>query len=586
MWRIRESALGAAARVPGLPATHPGWEDAAVPPARVGAYLRDFRALLARYGYRCALYGHFGDGCIHCHLDFDLRSEPGVARYLAFLDEAADLVVGYGGSLSGEHGDGQARAALLPKMFGDELVGAFRDFKRLWDPDGRMNPGKLVDAYRPDENLRAGPDYRPWTPKTRFRFAADGGSLAAAADRCVGVGKCRRSAGGTMCPSYMATGDEEHSTRGRARLLFELFSGDLLAGGWRDPHVRRALDLCLACKACRHECPVQVDMATYKAEFLSHFYRRRLRPRAAYSMGLVFWWARLASRAPRLVNFATGTRPLSTLVKAAAGIARERRIPRFAERPFTAWFRAREAARPPDAGDRRQRVVLWPDTFNNYLTPEVARAAVEVLEAAGFQVEIPSRPLCCGRPLYDWGMLGLASRLWRRTLETLKPAIDDGVPLVGLEPSCVAAFRDELINLFPDDADARRLSAQTRSLAELLADAGYRPPRLDRRALVHGHCHHHAVLGMEADRAVLDRLGLDFELLDSGCCGMAGAFGFEAAHYAISLQCGERVLLPRVRAAGEQTLIVADGFSCREQIAQATGRRALHLAEVIRLAQD
>ena len=506
VWRIRESALGAAARVPGLPPTHPGWEDAAVPPARVGAYLRDFRALLARYGYRCALYGHFGDGCIHCHLDFDLRSEPGVARYLAFLDEAADLVVGYGGSLSGEHGDGQARAALLPKMFGDELVGAFRDFKRLWDPDGKMNPGKVVDAYRPDENLRAGPDYRPWTPKTRFRFAADGGSLAAAADRCVGVGKCRRSAGGTMCPSYMATGDEEHSTRGRARLLFELFSGDLLAGGWRDPHVRRALDLCLACKGCRHECPAQVDMATYKAEFLSHYYRRRLRPRAAYAMGLVHCWARLASQAPRLVNFATGTRPLSSLVKAAGGIARERRIPRFAERSFTAWFRAREAARSAPAGGRRQRVrplarhlQQLPDPRSGPRGGRGARGgrlpgrdpvAAALLRAAALRLGDAR----AGLPAAGGGRCA-----------TLGPAIRDGVPLVGLEPSCVAAFRDELLEPLP--RRRRRAGASAArpgrwpSCSPTPTASSRRSRGSSRRALVHGHCHQQAVLGMDAERA-------------------------------------------------------------------------------------
>ncbi|HEY8291971.1 MAG TPA: FAD-linked oxidase C-terminal domain-containing protein, partial [Thermomicrobiales bacterium] len=461
VWLVRESALGATALVPGLPLTWPGWEDSAVPPEKVGAYLRDLRALFERYDYDCSFYGHFGQGCIHVRIDFDLETARGIATFRAFLDDAADLVVRYGGSISGEHGDGQAKAALLPKMYGDELVQAFREFKAIWDPDNKMNPGKVVDAYDPTENLRLGTDYHPLPVHTHFKFPEDHGSFAAATLRCAGVGKCRRegsdNAGDeTMCPSYMVTHAEEHSTRGRARLLFEMLQGDPLTHGWHEEKVHEALDLCLACKGCKHDCPVNVDMATYKAEFLSHYYKHRRRPLAAYSMGLIYWWARLAARMPGVVNVVTQTPPLRVLAKALGGIAPDRRIPVFARQTFTAWFRARG---PQSEGKRE--VILWPDTFNNHFHPQTAQAAVEVLEAAGYRVTIPERPLCCGRPLYDWGMLDRAEGLLRQILDTLRPQIAAGIPVIGLEPSCVAVFRDELLGLFPDDTDAKRLSQQT-----------------------------------------------------------------------------------------------------------------------------
>jgi FAD/FMN-containing dehydrogenase/Fe-S oxidoreductase len=584
IWEVRKAALAATALVPGAPDTWEGWEDSAVPPERVGDYLRAMRRLYDRYGYTGALYGHFGQGCIHTRISFDLVTEEGISKFRAFLDEAADLVLSFGGSLSGEHGDGQARAELLPKMFGPELVAAFREFKTLWDPQGMMNPHKIVDPYRIVDNLRLGADYRPAAVETAFRYPQDGGSLARAALRCVGVGECRRQQAGTMCPSYRVTREEMHSTRGRARLLFEMLEGDPLTGGWRAEAVKESLDLCLSCKGCRTDCPMNVDMATYKAEFLSHYYRGKLRPRHAYAFGLIHWWARAAARAPRLANFVTHARGLGAVAKAAAGIAPERRVPAFAGETFTRWFARRTAAGDEKCAGDAPAVLLWPDTFTNYFHPEVGQAAVEVLEAVGFRVTLPRVPLCCGRPLYDFGMLALAKRQLRRILAALRPELAAGTPIVGLEPSCLAVFRDELGNLFPDDPDARRLQGQALLLSELLARRvpAAKIPRCGRRVLLHGHCHHKAVIGMADEEQVLRAAGVDLQTLDSGCCGMAGSFGFVPGDaYRVSVAAGELALLPAVRAAAPDTLIVADGFSCREQIAQQTPRRGLHLAELL-----
>ena len=584
LWEIRESGLGATSKIPNDPDFYPGWEDSAVAPEKVGNYLRDLKALMDRYGYTASLYGHFGQGCVHCSIDFDLYTAEGIAQWKRFLDEAAHIVTSYGGSLSGEHGDGQARGALLPVMFGEDLVRAFREFKSAWDPQGKMNPGKVVDAFPVDENLRWGTHYHPWEPETHFAFAADSGSFAHAANRCVGTGKCRKHDAGTMCPSYMATREEMHSTRGRSRLLFEMLEGNPLRRGWRDDTVKEALDLCLACKGCRTECPVNVDMATYKAEFLSHYYAGRRRPMSAYGFGLMYWWARAAAHVPRLANFVTQTRGLRSVVKRAANVAPARTIPRFARRTFRSWF-ADRAPRNPDGAE----VLLWPDTWNNNFHPDTARAAVAVLEAAGFRVLVPRVSLCCGRPLYDYGMLDLAKKLLRQIVDELRDQVNAGLCIVGLEPSCVSVFRDEMVDLLHGDADAKRLAGQTYLLSEFLVAKAphFAPPVLDAKTLVHGHCHHKSVLGFAAEQKVLDRVGVDYTVLDSGCCGMAGAFGFEkGAHYDVSIACGERVLLPAVRAAPADTLIVSDGFSCREQIRQTTDRQAIHLADLLALALD
>jgi FAD/FMN-containing dehydrogenase/Fe-S oxidoreductase len=584
LWDIRESGLGATAFIPGEDDHWEGWEDAAVPPDRLGSYLRGFRHLLERYDYRTSLYGHFGDGCVHCRIDFGLRSPGGVRQWRSFLDQAADLVLEHGGSLSGEHGDGQSRAELLEKMYGPELVGAFREFKAIWDPDNRMNPHKVVDPYPIASNMKLGAGYAPPEPKTHFAYPEDGGSFAHAALRCVGAGKCRATDSGTMCPSYMVTFDEQHSTRGRSRILYEMLQGDVIADGFRSEEVHEALDLCLSCKGCKGECPVNVDMATYKAEFLSRYYKRRLRPPEAYSMGLIMFHARLASLVPGLANAVAGAPGLSSVIKRVGGISPKRSMPPFAQETFKSWFKRRGAVNPDGPP-----VVLFPDTFNNYLHPEPMKATTVALEGAGFHVIVPMEHLCCGRPLYDYGMLDTARIFWRRMLDALRPHVQAGIHVVGVEPSCVASFRDELPNMLPHDEDAKRLSLQTLTLPEFLdahAPDGWEPPRLNRRALVHGHCHHEAVMGMDAEQKLLARMGLDFEVLDSGCCGMAGSFGFEHGHYDISVAIGERRLLPAVRDAPGETLVVADGFSCKTQVEELTNRRPLHIAQLMAMARD
>jgi FAD/FMN-containing dehydrogenase/Fe-S oxidoreductase len=580
VWEVRESALGAVSRVPGEPATWEGWEDAAVAPEKLGGYLRRLRKLTDSYGYGCVVYGHFGDGCAHNRISFDLESGEGIKKFRSFMNEAADLVVSYGGSLSGEHGDGQARAELLPKMFGPELVEAFQKFKSLWDPDWKMNPGKLVRPNRMDDDLRLGANYKPWQPETHFKFPDDHGSLAEATLRCVGVGKCRQYEGGVMCPSFRVTREEEHSTRGRAHLLWEMTRGEVVREQWHDTHVKSSLDLCLSCKGCKSDCPVSVDVATYKAEFLSHHHEGHMRPLNHYAFGQIDRWARLASVVPTTSNLLTQAPVLRDIAKSLAGIAPQRTVPAFARKSFRRWFAKRRPGNP-DAPS----VVLWPDTFNNYFRPETAIAAIKVLETAGWQVRLPKATVCCGRPLYDFGMLDRAKKLLLATLDLLELEIAQGIPVVVLEPSCASVFRDEMLNLFPDDDRAKRFSQQVFLLSEFLEKMApqFQLPILGRKALVHGHCHHKSIMKMTDEEAVLQRMGVNYELPAPGCCGMAGAFGFEKGKYDLSIAIAELELLPAVRRAPADCLIIADGFSCREQISQCTGRQAIHLAEAIQI---
>jgi FAD/FMN-containing dehydrogenase/Fe-S oxidoreductase len=588
LWRIREDAAGTATRMPDGSEAWPGWEDCAVPPARLGAYLRDFRALLAEHGLRGAPYGHFGDGCVHVRIDFDLMDKAGVARFRRFSDAAADLVVSHGGSLSGEHGDGQARAEMLPKMYGPELIALFSVFKELWDPDRGMNPGMLVRPESIDSNLRFSvlPSAKSRPVDVEFTYPDDGGDFSAAVRRCVGVAKCRTAAppagSAVMCPSFRATGEERHSTRGRARLLHEMLGGGLITEGWRSTDLRDALDLCLSCKGCRSDCPVEVDMATYKAEFLHHHYRHRPRPRAHYAMGWLPLWLRAAAPFARPLAALARTRSIAALVKRIGGIARERELPELASETFTRWWHRRDTNGPtPKAGG--PVVVLWPDTFTDHLSPDAGRAAVRVLEAAGLRVVTPPKSVCCGLTWVSTGQLTHAKAVMRRTLDRLAPLLDSGLPLVVLEPSCAAALRTDLPELLgPGEPRAARLAASVRTFAEVLEECApdWRPPRIDRPVAGQTHCHQHAVLGDAADRRLRERAGLTGDLT-GGCCGLAGNFGFERGHFEVSEACAQESLLPALRAAAPGTAVLADGFSCRTQIAQLGGVRARHLAEVL-----
>jgi FAD/FMN-containing dehydrogenase/Fe-S oxidoreductase len=598
IWKVRDSALGAMVFVPGEPDRYEGWEDAAVPPAQLGKYLRAITALMGEYGYRSPLYGHYGQGCVHTRINFDFRSEEGVRKFREFITRAADVVISFGGSLSGEHGDGQSRAALLPKMYGPELMEAFREFKILFDPDNRMNPGKLMDAvrvYDPVENLRYGvgvdaPDAETRALETHFAFAADQGSFARATERCVGVGACRNTTGGVMCPSYRATGEEKYSTRGRARLLWEMMSGALRKEGFKSEAVHEALELCLSCKACKSECPVQVDVAEWKSEFLAQHYKGRLNPLHHYIFGFADKLARLGALTPALTNAVLTGPVTSPLIKYIVGVAQERKLPRLAAKSYVGGRSAETSNVPRGAHAANQNpaarpVLLWPDTWNNYYHPQTLKAAETVLVSAGFKVVVPKGHICCGRPLYDFGLLTAARAYLWKVLERMEPQIDAGLPFIFLEPSCASVFKDELLEMFPTDTRAKRLSGQVWLLADWLA-AKAPEWAVDRlkgaHILLHGHCHHKAVFGGPGNEiALLKKAGATVEAVEAGCCGMAGPFGFEADKFAVSKAIANDGLLPAVRAAGPMTVIVADGFSCREQIDQLSEREAMHFAEAL-----
>ncbi|WP_265292882.1 FAD-linked oxidase C-terminal domain-containing protein [Streptomyces sp. SHP 1-2] len=729
LWRIREDASGTATRMPDGSEAWPGWEDCAVPPARLGGYLRDFRDLLTAHGLRGTPYGHFGDGCIHVRVDFDLLTPAGVARFRRFSEELAGLVVAHGGSLSGEHGDGRARAELLPRMYGAGTVAVFERAKAVWDPDDLLNPGMLVRPGPLDADLRFA--VLPGRPvDVAFGYPADGGDFSAAVRRCVGVAKCRTATAeeaAVMCPSFRVTGEEAHSTRGRARLLHEMLAGELITDGWRSPEVRDALDLCLSCKGCRSDCPVGVDMATYKAEFLHHHYAGRRRPAAHYALGWLPVWLRWAARTRTagLLGVLAGVRPSAALAKRMAGIAAERDLPAPAAEPFSRWWRRRggplgtegraggtraadtgpadagpvgsgsagvgstgtgpadvgpaavgsassgsvgarpvgsgsagvgsAGAGPADVGPATvgsassgsvgtgpagagaagvgsassgsvgtgtvgagpggvgsagtgELVVLWPDTFTEYLSPSVGRAAVRVLEAAGLRVVLPptlrtrGRALgdgggpgtaaalltarrgrvCCGLTYVSTGQLDRARAVLRRTLDLMAPVLETAAPVVVLEPSCAASLRTDLPELLHDDPRAALLASRVLTFAETLERHAphWRPPVLDRPAVGQTHCHQHAVLGDGPDRALRAAAGLTGEL-SGGCCGLAGNFGFEDGHYAVSAACAEERLLPAVRRAPDGAVVLADGYSCRVQLEQLGGVRGRHLAEVL-----
>ena len=583
LWAVRESGLGATAiRVDGHH-NFEGWEDGAVPPARLAEYLRGITSLWARHGYSGAWYGHFGQGCVHTRNNFDLRSPQGLRNYRDYVTEAAELVVSLGGSLSGEHGDGQSRAELLERMFGPELVGAFAEFKRLWDPEGLMNPGKVVEPYPLDSNIRyTRLDDRPSLRPTGYSFERDAGSLLNGALRCVGVGRCRRDDAATMCPSYRATRDEVQSTRGRAKVLSEMFQPEgPVDRTWRSEEVRQALDLCLSCKACAIDCPTHVDMATYKSEFYYHYYRGRFRPLPMYAMGLIPLAARLALASPASLRLANGllqSATMGTAVKRLAGITTRRPSPRFVSPGGLRARVKRDFASALDRPPADTSVVVWPDTFTDAFNPAAGVELLTLLDRLGERVAVPSHWACCGRTLYDFGMLDLAKRSLRRLLSVLGPWVAAGVPVVVPEPSCLATFRQELPALLPGDDRAVRLASLARSPAEYWVASGQldRWPAAHRLrsgipVLVHPHCHERSVVGTGPDEHVLRQLGFDVQVLDAGCCGLAGSFGFNGHHEPTSRKIGEDFWLPRIRARlqavdDERARLVMDGFSCQTQL--------------------
>lgn len=589
LWRIREDGAGLGSRTPANRPAWPGWEDAAVPPERLGSYLREFRELMDAHGVEGLVFGHFGDGCVHARIDFPLAARPDLFR--AFVTEAARLVVRHDGSMSGEHGDGRARGELLPLMYSPAAIEAFRAAKHVFDPGNLLNPGIVVDPAPLTRDLRlaaAGP-IPLRAPRLGFAYPHDGGDLSTAVHRCVGLGKCRAEPGthGVMCPSYQATKDEKDSTRGRARVLQELANGALV-GGFSAPEVAESLDLCLACKGCSSDCPAGVDMATYKAEALYQRYRRRLRPRAHYALGWLPRWARLTGRVPgaaRIVNALLALPPVAAAAKRAGGIDHRRGLPRFAPITFRRWFARRAgAAAGPEAAARAARppVLLWVDTFTDHFSPEVGRAAVRVLEDAGYAVELPEAAVCCGLTWISTGQLDGARRELRRTLDALEPALRAGTPIVGLEPSCLAVLRGDAVDLLPGDRRAVRARESVRTLAELLAGTeGWHAPDLTGvRGVAQPHCHHHAVLGWQADARLLAEAGAEITAV-GGCCGLAGNFGVEQGHYEVSAAVAGAALLPAVAAAGDEDLVLADGFSCRTQLEHLSERRGIHLAQLL-----
>lgn len=599
MWRIREDGAGLGGRTPSGAQAWPGFEDSAVPPAQLGAYLRELEALMATHQVDGLAYGHFGDGCVHLRLDIPMERSGDPLR--AFMTDAAHLVAAHGGSMSGEHGDGRARSELLPVMYSERAIELFGQFKALLDPRDLLNPGVLVRPAPLDADLRR-PHARPLLATTGFSFAHDAGDLTTAVHRCVGVGKCRAdntAAGGFMCPSYLATKDEKDSTRGRARVLQEMANGSLVSRGWSSPEVHEALDLCLSCKACSSDCPAGVDMAQYKSEVLHQTYRRRLRPMSHYALGWLPRWARLVTSSRTLATIANAVlrvRPVAKAVLAGGGMDTRRKMVTFAPEPFRAWVRGAGSAQVTVTGRAdehatttpRPPVLLWTDSFSDALSPSVARAAVTVLRDAGYEVLVPDHQACCGLTWISTGQLDGARAQLTHLLEVLGPFAVNGIPIVGLEPSCTAVLRSDLLDLLPDDPRAAAVARETRTLAELLTapapigpgDRWQVPDLSDVTAVVQPHCHHYSVMTWNADRALLTDAGASFSAL-AGCCGLAGNFGMEKGHYDVSVAVAENSLLPALRAAKPGDVYLADGFSCRTQGEQLAGAEGIHLAELL-----
>ncbi|NJC67909.1 FAD-binding oxidoreductase [Planosporangium flavigriseum] len=577
LWRLRADGAGLATRDTTGGEAWPGWEDSAVPPENLGSYLREFRALLRKHDLRGVSYGHFGEGCIHVRINFDMVSERGVQVFRSFMEDAADTVAAHGGSLSGEHGDGLARSELLARMYPREVMTSFSEFKRVWDPDGVLNPGIVVDPEPLDANLRY--TRRANLALPVLHYPEDQGDLGRAVRRCVGVGKCRSDIATVMCPSWQVTRDEKHSTRGRARILQEIVNGEFVTDGWRSKEALEALDLCFSCKGCSSDCPTGVDMATYKSEFLHQHYKGRRRPMNHLSMGWLPLSARIASRIPKLVNALTGS-PLQGLIKRLGGIDPNREIPTFARSFVSSRRRKRRNAQRTSTG---QPVVLWPDTFNNHMTPEVLKAGFSVLEKAGLAPQLPDGGVCCGLTWFSTGQLGVAKRVLERTARALAPAAEAGLPIVVLEPSCAAMLRSESRSVLGETPFTDYLRDNVFTLAEALERFApdWQPPAVDRPAVGQVHCHQSSVLGFDADERLMKRAGIDTTEMQRSCCGLAGNFGFEDGHYDVSRAAAERLLMPAVEGAPEDAIVMADGYSCRTQVQQLGRRRAQHLAEVL-----
>ncbi|GAA1215315.1 FAD-binding and (Fe-S)-binding domain-containing protein [Rhodoglobus aureus] len=593
LWRIREDGAGLAGRTASGAQAWPGFEDAAVPPERLGSYLRDFDKLLAEYAIEGMPYGHFGDGCVHVRLDIPLATDGAVLR--AFVDDAAGLVASHGGSLSGEHGDGRARSELLPHMYSGAAISLFGQFKRLFDPHNLMNPGIVVDPAPVDADLRR-PAALPITKVNGFAFSADDGDVTTAAHRCVGVGKCRAdnsASHGVMCPSFLATGDEKDSTRGRARVLQEMANGTLVTGGVNSPEVHDALDLCLSCKACASDCPAGVDMATLKAEVLHRRYNGKLRPRSHYLLGQLPRWARLISPIAPLANAVLRVPFFARFALWAGGMDARRTFPAFARRAFRSSPEARAlraASRIAADTAARQQVLLWADSFTDNFSPDIARATIRVLDAAGYEVLLPERDVCCGLTWITTGQLDGARKRLTELVGEFSPYVDRGIPIVGIEPSCTAVLRSDLTELLPDSAEAAAVARSTFTLSELLTapapmgPANWQPPSLSGETfVVQPHCHQHAVMGFDADRALLAASGATISEI-SGCCGLAGNFGMEKGHYDVSVAVAENGILPALRNAEPGSTLLADGFSCRTQASQLANTDGKHLAEVLAAA--
>jgi len=585
IWSIREQGASATSMSlhPDDPDPIVGWEDTAVDPMQLGDYLREFQALVDKYHYTTSLYGHFGDGCIHARITFDTRSSEGVERFREFSRELATTVVKYGGSLSGEHGDGQAKAEFLPIMFGTDLMHAFDRFKRAWDPDNRMNPGKLINPYRIDENLRFGPDYKTPVVTSTLVFKEDPGGFGRTSERCIGMGKCRAHKG-AMCPSYQATREERYSTRGRAHLLHELLRGEILREGWQDPNIADSLEHCLSCKACKSECPTQVDIAMYKSEFMHRHYQHKRRPLVHHVFGQIGRWLPMMSRLAPLINTVLSS-PLQHLINRRLGISTKKRLPRLAKQAFT--VAARKTCIDSDADffwygvSNAPQVVLWADSFNNHYRPHLMQSAVNVLTAAGFRVGVARHHFCCGRPLYEHGLLEQARTQLQKILDQFYSKLPGNTAVVVLEPSCLSVFHDELQRLLPDDPRAPQLLEKVSTLADFLTAQQVMPKRQLSRAILHLHCHHKSLLYSAAEKNWLQDCFNELSEPEQGCCGMAGSFGMKAKTHAIGLTLFQRKLKPVIDSADSETVVIANGFSCAEQIQGETGRTVLHPVEVM-----